>query len=82
MFICADDADRLHLLNEALMQGARAISLIGIRRIGKQLTVASRPFKEYKGEQWAYEFLDNLSDSCGQKLLQELGTKAISKLLN
>jgi hypothetical protein len=82
MFIFADDTDRIEKLNAALGQGGQAIGLIGIRQLGKRFAVLSRVFREYKGEQWAKEFLDELSDSCGQKLKHVLGTKPISELLN
>jgi hypothetical protein len=81
-FIFSDDADRIKKLNAALGQGGQAIGLIGIKRLGSGLSVSSRVFREYEGEQWAQEFLDDLSDFCGQKLKHALGTKSINELLN
>ena len=49
---------------------------------GKKFTIGSRLFREYNGERWAREFLAELSDSCGQKLLHGFGTNPISRLLN
>ena len=67
-FIFADDENRLEKLNAALSQGGKAIGLVGVKEVGEILTVGTRLFREYSGEQWAREFLDALSESCGQKL--------------
>src|ERR1700751_3334697 len=76
-FIFANDESRLEKLNAALSQGGKAIGLLGVRKMGEMFTVGTRVFREYSGEQWAREFLDELSDSCGQKLKSGLGKKAI-----
>ena len=81
-FIFADDANRFEKLGAALAQGGQAVGLIGVKQQGEIVSVSSRPFREYKGEQWVREYLANLSDSCGQKLSKGLGTKPISQLLN
>lgn len=80
--IFADAADRLEKLNAALTAGGQAIGLIGVTWKGKTLTVFSRLFREYEGEEWAGKFLADLSDSCGQKLSRWSGTKSITQLLN
>ena len=81
-FIFADDVARLMKLNTALAQGGQAIGLIGVNHEGGKLAVSWRLFREYKGEEWAREFLADLSDSCGQKLSQGFGTKPINQFLN
>lgn len=80
--IFADDANGLEKLNTALARAGKAVGLIGIRKEGQVLTLSSRPFREYKGEHWAREFLENLSEFCGQRLSQEFGTKPTIQLLN
>lgn len=69
ILIYSNQPDRLAALNSAIERGGEPIGFIAVQKQGSVgWSIGSKLLAEYKGEQWAREFIERLADSCGRTL--------------
>jgi len=63
-FVFNSDPDPLARLNSFVQDGGQPVGLAGFRKlIGNRRGLLTRPFKEYKDEEWVKRYMAALSDS-------------------